>query len=56
MAQPTQGTEKDLVVGHPDIARACRENLGDDEAMAGWLDKQLPKVVREAMRDRSGGH
>jgi ferritin-like metal-binding protein YciE len=35
--------------GEPEIARACEENLREDEAMARWLDRQLPTVVHQAV-------
>lgn len=36
--------------GEPDIARACEENMREDEAMAQWLTQQLPGVVHEALQ------
>ena len=36
--------------GEPEIARACEENMREDEAMAQWLNQQLPTVVHEAMQ------
>jgi ferritin-like metal-binding protein YciE len=30
---------------YPEIARACSENLREDQAMADWLLRQLPAVV-----------
>lgn len=41
--------------GRPEIARACEENLREDEAMARWLEQQLPGIVHEAMQP-SGPH
>jgi len=35
--------------GQAEIARACEENLREDEAMAHWIDQQLPTMVRETM-------
>ena len=34
-------------LGHPDVARLCRENLEEDRAMADWLLQQLPAVVSQ---------
>lgn len=34
----------------PEIARACEENMREDDAMARWLDQQLPSVVHQAMQ------
>ena len=34
-------------LGHPDVARLCRENLQEDRAMADWLLQQLPAVVSQ---------
>jgi ferritin-like metal-binding protein YciE len=34
-------------LGHPDVARLCRENLEEDRAMADWLLQQLPAVVAQ---------
>ncbi|MDQ3655384.1 MAG: ferritin-like domain-containing protein [Chloroflexota bacterium] len=36
-------------LGHPEIAEKCRTILQDEEAMAAWLDQQLPMVVRATL-------
>lgn len=36
-------------LGHPEIAAKCRAILRDEEAMASWLDQQLPMVVRATL-------
>jgi ferritin-like metal-binding protein YciE len=36
-------------LGHPEIAETCRGILRDEEAMAAWLDEQLPTIVRETL-------
>jgi ferritin-like metal-binding protein YciE len=36
-------------LGHTSIADACSQILQEEEAMAAWLDEQLPIVVREAV-------
>ena len=33
-------------LGHPEIAQRCQTILQDEEAMAAWLEQQLPIVVR----------
>ncbi|HEY7789188.1 MAG TPA: ferritin-like domain-containing protein [Vicinamibacterales bacterium] len=35
--------------GQSEIARECEENMREDEAMATWLDQQLPTVVQESL-------
>ena len=34
-------------LGHPDVARLCRQNLEEDKAMADWLLQQMPAVVAQ---------
>jgi ferritin-like metal-binding protein YciE len=36
--------------GEPEIVRACEENMREDEAMARWLDQQLPGVVHQVLQ------
>lgn len=36
-------------LGQPSIVTACQSILKDEEAMAAWLDQQLPSLVREAV-------
>jgi len=36
-------------LGHPEIAEKCQTILRDEEAMAAWLDQQLPMVVRATL-------
>jgi ferritin-like metal-binding protein YciE len=35
--------------GLPEVATACQGILRDEEAMAAWLDENLPMVVRESL-------
>lgn len=35
--------------GEPEVAAACAENMREDEAMAQWLDEQLPRAVEHAI-------
>ena len=41
-------------LGEKEVARLCRENLKEDEAMAEWLRQQLPKLVRSTLRQEAG--
>jgi ferritin-like metal-binding protein YciE len=36
-------------LGETGVAQLCRQNLREDEAMALWLDSQLPLVVRQTL-------
>jgi ferritin-like metal-binding protein YciE len=38
-------------LGHPEIAESCREILQDEEAMARWLDQQLPSIVKNTLAE-----
>lgn len=38
-------------IGETEVARLCRENLTEDEAMAGWLLQRLPKIVRQTLQE-----
>ncbi|HSL24123.1 MAG TPA: DUF892 family protein [Vicinamibacterales bacterium] len=38
-------------LGEREVARLCRENLREDEAMAQWLLEQIPILVRETLAD-----
>jgi len=33
--------------GEPEIARLCRENLAEEQAMADWLYENLPSVTKQ---------
>lgn len=37
--------------GHKKIARICKDILKDEEEMAGWLEKNLPRIVRETFAE-----
>ncbi|MGQ0562682.1 MAG: ferritin-like domain-containing protein [Gemmatimonadota bacterium] len=37
-------------LGEENIARTCEQILRDEEAMADWLETNLPRAVRETMR------
>lgn len=36
-------------LGDTRVADLCRDNLKEDEAMARWLEAQLPRVVKETL-------
>ena len=39
-----------MQLGHEEVARLCKQNLNEDEAMAAWILQQLPAIVsREAI-------
>lgn len=40
--------------GQSEVARACEENMREDQAMADWLDQQLPSVVRLTIHPPAG--
>jgi ferritin-like metal-binding protein YciE len=40
-------------LGHPFIVGVCDQILQDEEAMASWLDQQMPALVREAVQTGS---
>jgi ferritin-like metal-binding protein YciE len=37
-------------LGQPRIAELCRANLRDEEAMAQWLEEEIPPVTRMALQ------
>lgn len=37
-------------IGQPSIVAACQGILRDEEAMARWLEEQMPSIVREAVQ------
>jgi len=41
-------------LGEPNVARACEENLREEQAMAQWLDQQLPTVVKHTLATTAG--
>jgi len=41
-------------LGEDRVAALCRANLQEDEAMARWLESQLPRFVRETMATHAG--
>lgn len=41
--------------GDPEIVRVCEENMREDEAMAMWLDQQLPSMVRMTVEEETSG-
>jgi ferritin-like metal-binding protein YciE len=43
-----------LVAGEPTIAAVCEEILPDEEAMAEWLDANLPRVVTSYLSEKTG--
>ena len=42
-------------LGDARVAALCRANLQEDEAMARWLETQLPRFVRETLAMDSAG-
>jgi ferritin-like metal-binding protein YciE len=42
-------------VGDAETARVCREILAEEEAMAAWVDAQLPMVVAEYLQREETG-
>jgi ferritin-like metal-binding protein YciE len=42
--------------GQSEIARECEENMREDQAMAQWLDQQLPGVVQRSMEPAGTTH
>ena len=42
-------------IGESRVATLCRANLQEDEAMARWIDSQLPRFVRETLATHSAG-
>lgn len=40
--------------GHRKIARICEDILEEEEAMAAWLNKHLPHIVRETFQELGG--
>lgn len=42
--------------GDIEIARVCQEIMLEEQEMAGWLNQQLPLLVREHMRMMAGEH
>jgi ferritin-like metal-binding protein YciE len=41
--------------GEPEIARTCRENLAEEQAMAEWLKERLPSVTQTFPRREQMG-
>jgi len=41
--------------GEADVARICRENLAEEEAMAEWLREHLPKVTKQFLQREEAG-
>lgn len=41
-------------LGHPDVARLCRQNLEEDKAMAAWLLQQVPSVIAHEFLQPTG--
>lgn len=37
-------------LGEEDVARTCEQILREEQAMAGWLQENLPTAVRETLR------
>jgi ferritin-like metal-binding protein YciE len=40
-------------IGEGEVARLCRLNRGEDEAMAEWLDAQIPIVIAQTLGERT---
>lgn len=45
-----------LQIGDQQTANVCQDILRDEEAMARWLEQQLPIVVQETMRQEAASH
>ena len=43
-------------VGAAEVVRVCEQNQREDEAMARWLDQNLPTAVRETVRQKEQEH
>jgi ferritin-like metal-binding protein YciE len=39
-------------MNQPRVMQICRENMGEDQAMADWVDSQVPLVTRRFMETR----
>ena len=37
-------------VGLAQVAEVCRKNLAEDQAMADWLEQQIPEITRSYLR------
>jgi ferritin-like metal-binding protein YciE len=37
-------------LGEEEVARTCEQILREEQAMAGWLQENLPTAVRETLR------
>ncbi len=42
-------------IGEAAVARLCEENLREDEAMARWLDEQIPNLVKQTLEKKAAG-
>lgn len=40
-------------LGEPEIAELCREILTEEEAMAHWLEEQIPEVTRHTLQQET---
>lgn len=43
-------------LGDQETVRACQENLREDEAMAQWLEQQLPTITQGFLQSKAGEH
>ena len=43
-------------IGDQETARVCQEILREDEAMAMWLDQQLPQLVQTTIQQQAASH
>jgi ferritin-like metal-binding protein YciE len=43
-------------LGDQETARACQENLREDEEMARWIEQQLPTVAQGFLRSKAEEH
>jgi ferritin-like metal-binding protein YciE len=37
-------------LGYLDVVQVCRQNLAEEEAMAEWLETQIPEITRGYLR------
>lgn len=43
-----------MEIGEAQVATACQEILREDEAMAQWIEQNLPLLVKQTLREMAG--
>ena len=43
-------------IGDQETARICQQILQEDEAMARWIEQNLPMVVQQTLREKAAEH